>query len=52
MTHKVSDPVAMDLIADRLYQDSNWGDNLAEIVADIAAIVEATGRDTAAEEQE
>ncbi len=52
MTHKVTDPVALDLIADRLYQDPNWGDNLAEIVTDIAAIVESTGREVSAEEQE
>lgn len=42
MTHRVSDPVAMDLIADLLYQHSDWQD----IIQGVADIVEATGRNT------
>lgn len=50
MNHKLTDPVALDLIADLLCQHTDWGTDWEDIIQGVADIVEATGRDSQYEE--
>lgn len=45
MSRKMSDPVALDIIADLLSSESNWADNWQFLLQEIADTLKATGRE-------